>query len=111
MLQAGVQALHHHIEPVDVNSLAHARRYAPADPGLDWGKFMEAKHKELHRLNDAYGKTLGKAGVETYEGRAKLLDPHTVEVSGKQITAKYILLAVGGTPTMIGLPGVWPGAE
>lgn len=72
---------------------------------MDLKKFMENKRKELHRLNNAYSNTLGSAGVETIEGRAKLVDPHTVEVNGKQYTAKYICIAVGGTPHMIGLPG------
>ena len=39
-------------------------RYSPIDSKLDWSKFMENKHKELHRLNNAYRNTLGKAGVE-----------------------------------------------
>ena len=75
---------------------------------VDLKTFMERKRKELHRLNDAYSNTLGKAGVETIEGRAKLVDPHTVEVEGKQYTAKYVCIAVGGTPHMIGLPGARP---
>ncbi|HYA30117.1 MAG TPA: FAD-dependent oxidoreductase, partial [Acidobacteriota bacterium] len=37
-------------------------------------------------------------GVRLMEGRAEVLDPHTVAVDGKRITAKYILVAVGSWP-------------
>lgn len=40
------------------------------------------------------------------QGRASIKDAHTVEVNGKQITSKYICVAVGGTPTMLNIPGV-----
>lgn len=45
---------------------------------------MEAKNKELQRLNGVYGNILKGAGVEHIEGRGRLLDPHTVEVSGHE---------------------------
>jgi glutathione reductase (NADPH) len=74
-------------------------------PELDWKMFMEKKRKELQRLNGVYGGILDRANVRTIEGRAKLLDAHTVEVNGETYTSKYICIAVGGTPTMIGIPG------
>ena len=40
------------------------------------------------------------------QGRASIKDAHTVEINGKEITSKYICVAVGGTPTMLNVPGV-----
>jgi pyruvate/2-oxoglutarate dehydrogenase complex dihydrolipoamide dehydrogenase (E3) component len=68
-------------------------------------KFMEAKRKELQRLNNAYSNTLGNASVEKLVGRGKLVDPHTVDIGGKKYTAKYICIAVGGLPNLIKIPG------
>eukprot|EP00892_Ulva_mutabilis_P007622 jgi/Ulvmu1/5231/UM022_0024.1 len=76
------------------------------DSKLHWDMFMEKKRKELQRLNGVYGNIMGNAGVEVIEGRAMLKDNHTVVVNGKEYTSKYICLAVGGTPHMLGLPGV-----
>lgn len=66
---------------------------------------MSKKRDELRRLNGIYGNILGKADVEMIEGRAKLLDAHTVQVGERKYTAKHICIAVGGTPKMLGLPG------
>ena len=66
---------------------------------------MEKKRKELQRLNGVYGNIMGSAGVEVIEGRAVLKDKHTVVVDGKEYTSKYICIAVGGTPHMLGVPG------
>ena len=42
---------------------------------------MEAKRKELQRLNGAYKNTLSNAKVTLLEGRGKIVGPHTVDVS------------------------------
>lgn len=66
---------------------------------------MDKKRKELQRLNGVYGNIMGNAGVEIIEGRATIKDKHTVVVNGKEYTSKYICIAVGGTPHMLGVPG------
>ena len=45
------------------------------------------------------------AGVEVFKARATVVDPHTVDVGGKQVTAKYILIATGGWPSVPDIPG------
>ncbi|KAG2453963.1 hypothetical protein HYH02_001010 [Chlamydomonas schloesseri] len=46
-----------------------------------WTGFIEAKRKELQRLNGAYKNTLKNAKVELVEGRGRVVDAHTVEVT------------------------------
>jgi len=75
---------------------------------LDWPKLMRAKQAELDRLEQIYRRLLRDSKVELIEGRARLIDAHTVEVAGRQITAKYILIATGGWPE---LPSSVPGIE
>ncbi|MEW5316598.1 MAG: hypothetical protein WDW38_007962 [Sanguina aurantia] len=74
-------------------------------PTLDWPTFMAAKRKELMRLNGAYKNTLGGAKVTLVEGKGKVVDAHTVEIDGVRHTAKDILIAVGGRPTKLNIPG------
>ncbi len=62
----------------------------------DWAALIAAKDKEISRLSDAYAGRLSKAGAEVIEGRATFLDPHTIEVAGRTITAANILVATGG---------------
>lgn len=71
----------------------------------DWARLIAAKDREIERLSAAYLTTLGKHGVAIHDGRARLVDPHTVEVGGKRITAAHILVAVGGGPRHPAIPG------
>src|SRR5271166_1160110 len=57
---------------------------------FDWARLIAAKDKELDRLNGIYVNLLKSANVATFEGHAKLVDPHTVEVNGKRVTAAHI---------------------
>lgn len=68
--------------------------------GFSWKTLIANKDKEITRLNEVYDRILHQAGVKLYAGRATIVDPHTVEVNGERITAKYILVATGGRPRM-----------
>jgi glutathione reductase (NADPH) len=63
---------------------------------FDWPSLVKAKDAEIQRLSAGYLSRLTKAGVAIYDARARLADAHTIEVGGKRITAKYILVATGG---------------
>jgi glutathione reductase (NADPH) len=62
----------------------------------DWPALIAAKDKEIARLSNAYADRLLKAGAEVISGRARLTDPHTIEVGGRTITAAHVLVATGG---------------
>ena len=74
--------------------------------GFDWHKFRTKLHLELDRLEAVYRSLLSNAGVETYDQRAKLLGPNTLEVGDKIVTAKTILVATGGRPFRPNIPGI-----
>lgn len=75
------------------------------DSSFDWSRLIANKDKEIARLNGIYGKLLANAGVTLHEGRAVLLDPHSVSVNGKTYTAERIVVATGGHPTRPEEPG------
>ena len=64
----------------------------------DWAALVAAKDKEIARLSRAYVERLRKAGAEVLQGRAQLVDPHTIEVEGRRLTAAHVLIATGGAP-------------
>lgn len=73
---------------------------------FDWSAFRTRLHAELDRLEGIYRNILKSNGVETYDARATLVDPHTVELSdGTRKTGKHILLAMGGRPVKPDMPG------
>jgi glutathione reductase (NADPH) len=68
--------------------------------GFDWSRFRGQLHRELDRLEGIYRNTLTKAGVEIFDTRATVADPHTVRLAdGREVSAKHILIATGGHPT------------
>ena len=81
------------------------------EPSFDWGQLIANKNREIERLNGIYRGLLDGAGVELFEGRARLLDPHTVEIeSGEngrhRVTADQVLIAVGSWPDMPPISGI-----
>ncbi|MDG2307050.1 MAG: glutathione-disulfide reductase [Candidatus Binatia bacterium] len=67
---------------------------------FDWATLIANKDREIERLNGIYRRILDQHGVEIIEGRAVVVDPHTVEIGGRRITAEHILVATGGWPRM-----------
>jgi len=76
------------------------------EPQFDWPKLIAAKDKELDRLNSVYLRILSENKVALIDGRAVITGEHSVEVAGKSLSAKNILVAVGGWPSMPDVPGI-----
>jgi glutathione reductase (NADPH) len=74
-------------------------------PALDWAKLKANRAKEISRLNGIYLNLLQGAGVRLLAGHAQLVDAHTVQVNGERFTARHILVATGGTPSVPPVPG------
>ena len=72
---------------------------------FDWPTLVANKNKEIERLNGIYERLLHAAGVEIFRARATIIDPHTVEVDGKRVTAENILVATGGWPVVPDIQG------
>lgn len=71
----------------------------------DWKKLFANKDAEITRLNGIYGRILKSAGVDVIAGRARVTEPHTVEVNGRSITAERIAICTGGSPRRPNIPG------
>ena len=73
---------------------------------FDWTRLRDHVLKDVDRLNNAYTDTLKNHGVEIILERAELTGPHEIKLaSGKTVTAKYILIAVGAWPAVADFPG------
>ena len=84
-----------------------ARAYGwTAQPEFSWPTLIANKNREIAQLEDFYRTLLKTSGVRLLEGRARVLDAHTVEVAGRSYTAAHILVATGGWPTLPAIPGI-----
>ncbi|MDY0885749.1 glutathione-disulfide reductase [Dongia soli] len=97
-----VYASHFHEDFAD----AAGYGWSLSEAHFDWKTLIANKDREIDRLNGIYKKLLAGSNVELIEERAELIDRHTVSVGGKKITAKNILIAVGGWPQKPDVPGI-----
>ena len=72
--------------------------WTPGEARFDWPKLIANKDREIDRLEGLYRRGLENAGAEIIASRAELTGPHSVliKATGKTVTAKHILIAVGG---------------
>jgi glutathione reductase (NADPH) len=87
---------------------ADARGYGwtPGEASFDWATLIANKDREIQRLNQIYAGLLDQAGVTRIEGRAHLIDPHTVAVGERRYTARHIVIATGSWPERPAIPGI-----
>lgn len=85
---------------------AAAYGWTVGERSFSWPALIANKDTEIDRLNRVYISLLKNAGVEIHPSRAVFLDPHTLQVGDRRVTAKYILIATGGRPTVPSIPGI-----
>ncbi len=77
------------------------------EASFDWAKLRDFVASDVDRLERAYTSTLDNNKVEHFHERATVAGPNTVRLaSGKEVTAKTILIAVGAWPVMPEIKGV-----
>jgi len=72
---------------------------------FNWTSLLTNKNQEIERLHTVYYNLLQKSDVSIINGKANLLDAHTVAVGGTEYSAERILIATGGWPSVPDIPG------
>ena len=83
--------------------LQDASRYGwtVGQPRFDWVTLRDTVLGDVERIEAAYTSTLDSNKVEHFHERAVVTGPNTVRLaSGRELTARYILVAVGAWPVM-----------
>jgi len=78
-----------------------------AQVDFDFPDVMERVHNVIKKVapHDSIERYT-KLGVNCYTGSAKILSPHEVEVNGKTLTTKNIIIATGARPAIPPIPGL-----
>ncbi len=85
---------------------AQAKGWTIGDARFDWSSLRDFVNRDVDRLEGLYGETLGNAGVERFDERAVIAGPNNVRLaSGREISARYILVATGSWPMVPEFPG------
>jgi len=98
---------------VYASHFAHSLHDAPtygwtiAGKSFDWAALRDFVAGDVDRLERAYTSTLDSNKVAHFRERAVIAGPNAVRLaSGREVTAKVILIAVGAWPVMPEFPGV-----
>jgi len=76
------------------------------DVSFDWGKIKNYRDRYIQRLNGIYESGIDKLKIDRIAGYGSLLDANTVLVDNEtQVKAKNILIATGGKPRELPIPG------
>ncbi|HFI0462761.1 TPA: glutathione-disulfide reductase [Streptococcus suis] len=65
---------------------------------FDYQTFLEARDAYIGRSRQSYTNNFSNNGVDIYQGHAKFLDAHRVEVDGKVLYGKHIAIVTGSKP-------------
>ncbi len=87
---------------------AQSYGWSVGDVAFDWLKLRDAVQNEVSRLSNIYASVLENNGATLFSERAEIVDAHTVKLvsSGRDVSAKTILIAVGGRPWMPPVKGI-----
>lgn len=86
----------------------------PEGVTFDWGKLKQYRDRYIKRLNGIYESGLDKLNIQRIHGHASFDGPNTLVVTSKaedgtdetkNITSERVLIAVGGEPNKLAVPG------
>jgi dihydrolipoamide dehydrogenase len=92
--------------------LAQSRRaqewgFDSMDVKFDFGRVMERVQRVVKQVepHDSV-KRYSRLGVDVIEGEARITSPYTVEVDGRELTTRNIIVATGARPFVPPIPGL-----
>ena len=79
--------------------------WSSSEKAFEWSTLRDNKKTEISRLNSIYRNLLAGVDATVFDGRARIVDPHTIAVGEDQFTTERILIATGGWPYIPEFPG------
>ncbi|KAL4805211.1 hypothetical protein BDV18DRAFT_142165 [Aspergillus unguis] len=93
-------------------SIEAGRHYGydlPHNVDVNYTHFKKLRDSTIERLNGIYERNWGREGIDLVHGRARFVEPKTIEVTQDGTTTRYtaphILIATGGRPSIPDIKG------
>ena len=71
---------------------------------LDWDAIVRRQHEVVRALQPSPG-AFERTGAKIYLAEAQFVDPHTLQINGRQVRGEKIVIAAGSEPVVPPLPG------
>ena len=72
---------------------------------IDWPSLMRFKNTFTDPVPENREKGYAKAGIATFHGRTRFIDRTTVQIGDDTLTGRFIHIAAGAKPAMLGISG------
>jgi len=72
---------------------------------IDWRALIAFKRSFTDPVPQNREQSFAEKGVAMFHGEARFTGPNSIVVGGKQLEARYILIASGAAPRTLGIPG------
>ncbi len=73
--------------------------------GFDWSKLVARRQAYIDGITNWYHGYMKDLGVDEIDGEASFVDRHTIEVNGRQYSARHIVISTGTHPRLPDIPG------
>ena len=73
--------------------------------GFNWHKLVQKRQAYIEGINKFYHGYMKDLGIDELVGDGSFVDAHTIEVAGKQYSARHIVIATGTRPSLPRIPG------
>lgn len=73
--------------------------------GFGWNHLVTKRENYIAGINSWYHNYLADSNIDELQGFASFVDSHTVDIEGKQYSAKHIVISPGTTPSVPDIPG------
>ena len=93
------------VELIDWNRRMEGRGVSAKGAEIDWSSLMRFKKTFTEPVPQNMEKGYAKVGIATYHGRTRFLDRTTVQVGDDTLTGRFVLIASGAMPAVLGIPG------
>jgi len=75
------------------------------DTGIDWRDLISFKRTFTDPVPRKQEQWYAEKGIDTWHGTARFVGPTSLEVNGKRLEARHVLIAAGAEPVRLGIPG------
>jgi len=72
---------------------------------IDWPSLMQFKKTFTEPVPENQERGYVKAGIAPFHGRTRFLDRTTLRVGDDTLTGRFVLIAAGAMPAVLGIPG------
>ena len=72
---------------------------------IDWPSLMAFKHSFTDPIPAKQARHYSDLGVDAYQGLARFVAPDRIEIEGRELVGRHILIATGASPVPLGIAG------